>query len=468
MTSTDNMVAEVELETLRPDIRGRVIEPGDPDYDHARRVYNALHDRRPAAIVQAAGIADVMSTVTFARDHDLDLAVRGGAHSIAGFSTCDDGVVLDLGHLKGIRVDPARRTVRAEPGVTWGDLNHATHAFGLATTGGIVSTTGVAGLTLGGGLGHLARRCGLTCDNLVAADVVTADGRLLTCGEDQHADLLWALRGGGGNVGVVTSFELRLHPVAEILGGPTFYPLDGDVLHRYLDTVADAPDELNLIGGLVLAPPAPFVPERWHGRPVCVVQTCWSGPAAGDGDVRARLGAIGPVVGQFVDRMPYPVINTLFDDLLPSGLRHYWKGCFNQTIPDTAIDVHLQFGATLPTPETATLLFPVDGACHRVGPEDSAFAYRDANIAVGLGATWRRPEDDEANIAWSRAYHDALRPTAMGGGYVNFASDDDATQVRANYRHNYARLARLKHRYDPANLFRHNHNIPPRGEDPER
>jgi FAD/FMN-containing dehydrogenase len=461
MTMVGSVVEQTAVEELREGVRGPVIHPGQPAYEEARKVYNALHDRRPALIVRAASVADVMAAVSFARDHGLVLAIRGGAHSIAGFSTSDGGLVLDLGTMKGIRVDPGLQTVRAEPGLTWGDLNHATHAFGLATTGGIVSTTGIAGLTLGGGVGHLARRCGLTSDNLLSADVVTADGSLVTCSEDREPDLFWALRGGGGNFGVVTSFEYRLHPVADILGGPTFYPLDADVLRGYLHLVAEAPHELNAIFGLVLCPPVPFVPEPWHGRPVCVVQTCWSGPPGEDEHIRRHLADIGPTVGQYVDRMPYPVINTLFDELLPSGLRHYWKGCFNRSLSDETIDAHMTFGRTLPTAETATLVFPIDGACHRVGPAESAFAYRDATFAVGLGATWRSPADDDANIAWTRSYYEALRPSAMEGGYVNFSSDDDDTQIRANYRHNHERLVRIKRRYDPRNLFRLNQNISP-------
>lgn len=448
-------------EQLREQIRGRVVEPGQPQYDDARRVYNALHDRRPSLIVQAATAADVMATVGYARDRELPLAVRGGAHSIAGFSTCDDGVVLDLGAMTGIQVDPERREARAEPGVTWGDFNQTTHAFGLATTGGIVSTTGIAGLTLGGGMGHLARRCGLTCDNLISADVVLADGSLVTCSDTENPDLFWALRGGGGNFGVVTSFKYRLHAVADILGGPTFYPLDADVVRGYLDLMADAPDELNVILGLVLGPPVPFLPEEWHGRPMCALITCWSGPEGEDEQIRKRLAAVGPVAGQFLERMPYPAVNTLFDELLPAGLRHYWKGCFHDTLTKEAIDAHVSYAATLPTIQTATLVFPIDGASHRVGRHETAFSYRDASYSVAFGATWSDPADDDANIAWSRAYDDAVRRFGMGGGYVNFSSDDDHVQVQANYRENYRALAQVKQQYDPANLFRLNQNITP-------
>jgi hypothetical protein len=455
------MAVAAAVAALRERVRGAVIEPGQPDYDRARAVYNALHDRHPALVVRAANVADVRAAVRFAAEQDLPLAVRGGGHGIAGFATCDGGLVLDLGRLRGARIEPAARRVRAEAGLTWAGFNHLGYEFGLATTGGIVSSTGIAGLTLGGGIGHLARRCGLACDNLRSADLVLADGSLLTCSEQEHPELFWALRGGGGNFGVVTSFEYQLHPVADILGGPTVYPLSGEVIRGYLDLLADAPDELNVVLGLAPAPPLPFLPEDWHGRPACIALTCWSGPAEADQRVRDRLAKIGPVVGQLVGRMPYPVINTLFDELLPAGLRHYWKGCFHQQLPEPAIEAHVAFGQTIPTAETATLMFPVDGACQRVGPQDTAFAYRDANLAVALGATWRDPAEDATHIAWSRDYYDAVRPGGMGAGYVNFASDDDPGQVQANYRQNFRRLAELKARYDPDNRFRLNQNIPP-------
>ena len=446
---------------LKGEFRGRTIRPGDGGYDEARKVYNGLIDRRPALIVEAAGPDDAAAVVDLARDHRLPLAVRGGGHGIAGFATCDDGVVLDLSAMKDIRVDPDRRTVRAGGGCTWDELNRATHAFGLATTGGIVSTTGIAGLTLGGGIGFLARRCGLACDNLVSAEVVTAAGEVVTAGPDHHGDLFWALRGGGGNFGAVTSFEYRLHPVGEIVGGPTFFRPRPEVLHGYVDLVRNAPEELGTVLGLALAPPAPFIPEEWHGRPVCVVISCWTGPAEEAGTTLAAVERLGPVVGRHVGPMPYPVINTLFDELLPPGLRHYWKGQHIHDLPDQAIDAHLEFASTMPSPETATLWFSLDGAAGRVGPDETAFAYRDAAFAVALGASWRDPADDEANVEWSRAYDRAVRPFALDGGYVNFMAADDGDRVQANYLGNYDRLAQVKRRYDPDNLFRLNHNIRP-------
>ncbi|SFC53869.1 FAD-binding oxidoreductase [Streptomyces aidingensis] len=446
---------------LREAVHGEVIVPADPGYDRARRVYNALHDRRPAVVVRAADAGDVIAAVAFARDRGLPLAVRGGAHSVAGWGTCDDGVVIDLERMRGVRVDPVRRTARAEGGCTWADLNHATHAFGLATTGGVVSSTGIGGLTLGGGLGHLARRSGLTCDNLVSADVVTADATLLTCDAEHHPDLLWALRGGGGNFGVVTSFEYRLHRVPDILGGPAFYPLDTEVPRRYRELIAGSPPELNALLLFALGPPLPFLPERWHGRPLIGVLTCFSGPPEEDERVRAGLSSLGTVLGQHIGRMPYPVINTLFDELLPPGLCHYWKGAFNRELNDGTIETHVTFGQSIPSLESTTVIFPIDGACHRTTPEESAFAHRDAAYSTAFGASFRDPADTEANREWTRAYDRALRPHTMGAGYTNFMDADDQHRAPANYGTGFGRLRAVKRRYDPGNLFRLNHNIAP-------
>jgi UDP-N-acetylenolpyruvoylglucosamine reductase len=451
----------LDQQRLRESLRGDVVEPGDPDYDEARKVYNAMIDKRPAIVVRAVDAGDVMATVDFARERGLPLAVRGGSHGVAGYGTCDDGVVLDLGRMRGIRVDPETRTARAEGGCTWADFNHATHTFGLATTGGVVSSTGIGGLTTGGGMGYLARRCGLACDNLLSVDLVTADGTFLTCTEEQNADLMWAVRGGGGNFGVVTSFEYRLHPIAGILGGPTFYPLDGDVIRRYREMIADSDGRLGALFAVALGPPVPFLPERWHGRPICGVIVCWTGPEERDDQIRTRLSGLGPVLGQMVERMPYPVINTLFDELLPAGLFHYWKGTFSRGLPDGAVDAYVEYGASTPSIESATVVFPLDGAVHQVGPQDTAFAYRDVDFATALSGTLTSREDCEAHKDWVRGFYEALLPHSAEGGYVNFIDGDDQNRVRANYRANYDRLTELKRRHDPGNLFRFNHNIAP-------
>ncbi|MGI5404744.1 FAD-binding oxidoreductase [Streptomyces sp. CA-135486] len=461
MTTYTSVLDDKLLARLQGAVRGEIVQPGDADYDEARKVYNAMHDRRPAIIVRAVDVGDIAATVDFAREQHLLLAVRGGSHSVPGYGTCDGGVVLDLGRMRGIRVDPQASTARAEGGCTWADFNHATHAFGLATTGGVVSSTGIGGLTTGGGMGYLARRCGLACDNLISADLVTADGSFLTCTKEHNADLLWAVRGGGGNFGVVASFEYRLHPVADILGGPTFYPLDGDVMRRYRQLIADSDEKLGALLVVALGPPVPFLPEHWHGRPLCAVVTCWSGPEDEDDQIRARLADLGPVLGQYVDRMPYPVINTLFDELLPAGLFHYWKGTFSQGLPDGAIDAYVDYGATTPTIQSATVVFPIDGACHRVRPEETAFTYRDADFATALSPTLLTRADCEASVGWARAFSGALEPHSLEGGYVNFMDHDDQDRVRVNYRQNYDRLKAIKRRYDPGNLFRLNHNIAP-------
>lgn len=462
-TGDEIILDQSALREFRKSLSGMLIQSEDAAYEQARKVYNALHDKHPALIVRSSGVADVVSTIKFAKEHDLLLAIRGGGHGIAGFATCEGGLVLDLGQMKGIRIDQANRSARAETGCTWADLNQNTHNFGLATTGGIISTTGIAGLTLGGGMGYLARRYGLSCDNLVSADLVLADGSFITCDSERNQDLFWAIRGGGGNFGVVTALEYRLHPVKDIFGGPTFYPVESDIFQGYRKLVSESPAELGALFGITLGPPLPFVPRQWHGRPVAVVLACWSGSADEDENVHARLNSLGPVVGQSVSRMPYPVVNTLLDDLLPAGLYHYWKGYFSKDLSEGAVDVHIEFSAGIPSPQTATLIFPIDGACHQVRPEASAFAFRDARFATALGPSWPDPSDSARNIEWGKAYYSALQPYCEEGGYVNFMSADDQGRVRANYRQNYDRLVQVKTAYDPTNMFQINQNIKPLG-----
>ena len=445
--------------------QGRLIGPDEADYDEARKVYNGMIDRRPAAIVRCADIADVIATVGCARQEGRVLSVRGGGHSVPGFGTNDDGIVCDLSPMTGIRVDAERRTARAEGGCTWGDLDHATHAFGLATTGGIISTTGVAGLTLGGGIGHLARGCGLSCDNLISADVVTADGQLVTASEDENADLFWALRGGGGNFGVVTSLEYRLHPVGEIYGGPIFYPVDraAELLAFYREFIAQAPEQLGAFFAFQIAPPLPFIPEDRHGETMCLIVACWTGPVAEGERAIAPLLEAAPVVAQHVGAMPYPALNGAFDALLPPGLQHYWKADFVRELTDDAIAAHVEHGPRVPCVEATVHLYPIDGACHRVASDATAFAYRDARFACVIAGMWPDPADNETNTRWVRDYYDAIHPHSEPGGYVNFMAGDDQHRIRDNYRGNYQRLTEIKHRYDPDNLFRINQNIAPAG-----
>ncbi|MFZ3468373.1 FAD-binding oxidoreductase [Streptomyces sp. 4.24] len=456
-------MGNLTVDQLTERVRGTVVTPGDEAYDEARTVYNAMIDRRPAVVVRCVNAGDVMAAVDFARENGLDLAVRGGGHSVPGFGTCDDGVVADLSAMRGVRVDPARRTARAEGGATWGDFNAATHAFGLATTGGIISTTGVGGLTLGGGIGYLDRGLGLSCDNLVSADVVTADGQLVVASEQEHEDLFWALRGGGGNFGAVTSLEFRLSPVKDIYGGPILYELDsaGAVLRAFRDFIADAPEQLGGFPAFQIAPPLPFIPQDRHGDTFILIVSCWAGPTEEGERALQPFHDFAPVVAEHVGVMPYPALNSAFDALVPPGLQHYWKANFVTELTDEAIEAHLVHGPRVPAVNSTVHIYPINGACHRVAPDATAFAYRDASFATVIAGMWPDPADNEANTAWVRDYYEATAPHSEEGGYVNFMADDDQDRIRANYKGNYDRLVQVKGTYDPGNLFHLNQNIKP-------
>jgi FAD/FMN-containing dehydrogenase len=451
------------VEELRAEVRGQLVAPDDPEYDEARAVYNAMIDRRPAAVVRAAGVPDVVAAVGHARENGLSVAVRGGGHSVPGFGTVDDGVVIDLFGMREVTVDAGARTARAQGGTTWGVFNDATNAHGLATTGGIISTTGVGGLTLGGGIGYLARGAGLSCDNLLAAEVVTADGRTLTASERENEDLFWALRGGGGNFGVVTSFEFQLHPVVEIYGGPMFFEVSDapDVLRWYREFIVDAPEEFGGFPAWQIAPPLPFIPEDRHGDTFLAFVGCWAGPIGQGEKMLQPLHDIAPVVAEHVGPMPYPALNSAFDGLVPPGLQHYWKANFVKELTDDAIEAHAKHGPQIPVVNSTVHIYPINGACHRVAPDATAFAYRDATFATVIAGMWPDPSDNEANTAWVRDYYDATAPLSEPGGYVNFMAGDDQARVRDNYRGNYDRLVAVKRTYDPDNLFRVNQNIAP-------
>jgi FAD/FMN-containing dehydrogenase len=399
----------------------------------------------------------------FAAEHDLDLAVRGGGHSAAGFGTNDGGVVVDLSGMRSVRVDPANATARAEGGATWGDFDAATHAFGLASTGGIISTTGVGGLTLGGGIGHLSRACGLSCDNLVSADVVTADGRFLVASEQEHPDLFWALRGGGGNFGVVTSLEFRLHPIKDIYGGLIFFELrdGGDVLRFYREFIADAPEELGAFPAFQMAPPLPFIPEDRHGDTFIGIVACWAGPLEQGERALEPIRQVAPVAAELIGPMPYPALNSAFDALVPPGLQQYWKANFVTELTDRIIEAHLAHGPKVPAVSSTMHIYPINGACDRVAPDATAFAYREANFATVIAGMWPDPAENEANTAWVRSYYEATAPYSEEGGSINFMGDDDQDRIRANYRGNYERLVEVKREYDPGNLFHLNQNINP-------
>jgi FAD/FMN-containing dehydrogenase len=451
------------LVELRDQVWGDTVDPGDDGYDEARAVHNGMIDRRPAVVVRAANVGDVTASVRYAREKGLGLSLRGGGHSAPGFGTNDDGVVIDFSGMRGVRVDPAAGTARAEPGATWGDFNAATHAFGLATTGGIISTTGICGLTLGGGIGYLTRGYGLSLDNLVSADVVTADGQFLVASEDENADLFWALRGGGGNFGVCTSLQYRLHPVRDVYWGPMFYEIEEaeTILRFYRDFIKDAPEAMGAFPAFQIAPPLPFIPEERHGDMFVAIVACWAGDAA-EGERRFKaFHEVAEVKAEHVGLVPYPAINAAFDGLFPKGIRQYWKGNFVKELSDEAIAAHVEHGPNAPTVSSTMHLYPIDGACHRVGQDETAFGHRDANFSMVVVSAWGDPGDDEANRKWVRDYSDAVTPYSEQGGYINFMAADDDTRVAANYGYNYDRLIEVKRKYDPGNLFHQNQNIQP-------
>jgi len=451
------------FQALQDQVRGQVTTSDDAGYDVARSVYNGMVDKHPAAVLRVSQVADVIAAVNFARDAKLDLALRGGGHSAPGFGTCDGGLVLDFASRTGVRVDPLTATARAEAGTTWADFNHATHGFGLATTGGIIGSTGVTGLTLGGGIGYLARKYGLSCDNLRSADVVTADGRFCTASAEENPDLFWALRGGTGNFGVVTSLEFDLHPVDTVYGGVVIYLLEHAeaVAQLYRDYILTAPEDMGMFLGFHQGPPVPFLPAQFHGKPVAVLVGGWTGPQDEGKRQWQQFLDVAPVAGSFVGPLPYTVLNTLFDPLLPKGLQAYWKAEFLPQLTDDAIAVARRFAADIPSVQTANHFYPINGAVQRVGQDETAFPYRDVDFAVAIAGMWPNPVDNQANTAWVKDYAAALHPHGVGGAYVNFLDADDQPHVAENYAGNYARLAEVKAKYDPDNLFHINQNIVP-------
>jgi FAD/FMN-containing dehydrogenase len=449
-------VDEPAVQGFLESVRGTVLKPGEAGFDAARHVWNGMIDRTPALIVRCTGAADVVQAVEFARDHNLPLAIRGGGHSAAGNGVCDGGLVLDLSPMKGIRVDPAGRTARAEPGLSWGEFDRETQAFGLATTGGVVSTTGIAGLTLGGGIGWLMRTHGLTCDNLLSVDIVTADGQLRTASAHENADLFWAVRGGGGNFGVVTSFEFRLHPVGPtILGGLLIWPraLAGEVLRRYRDFTRTAPENASAYAALGTSP---------DGIPIVVVVPFYEGAIADGEKLLQPLRDFGPPVADLVQPMPYTAFQQILDALNPPGNRVYWKSALLRDLGDETLDTIVEHAATTPSPLSSAIVEFYGGATNRVDPQATAYPHRHALYALNAISMWTDEGQDEANIRWSRRLWEAMRPFSPGGVYVNFVGlDEGEDRVKAAYGPNYDRLTEIKARYDPSNLFRFNQNIKP-------
>jgi len=456
---------DAQITAFGQSLRGQLIGRSHAEYDSARKLYNAMIDKRPLLIARCADVADVIAAVNFGRENGLLIAVRGGGHNGPGLGSVDDGLVIDLSAMKGVRTDPKTRTVRVGPGCTTGDVDHATHPFGLAVPTGTVSSTGIAGLTLGGGIGYLSRQFGLTIDNLIEADVVTADGRIVTASETENADLLWGLRGGGGNFGVVTSFLFRAHPVQMVYGGPMFWDIRDarTVMQRYREFLPKAPAELGLFLGLQSVPPTdPFPKEHWAKR-ICVMVFCYNGPKEkGEEALKPFLSGLPPSILNWVGVLPFPALQSMFDPLLPSGLQMYWRGDYVGSLSDQAIEAHIVNAKDAPNPMSLMHLYPLNGAVQRVGKTDTPWPTRDAALQMVIVGIDPSPENAKDITRWTKASWDAVHPFNQGGNYVNFMmADEGEARVKAAYGGNYDRLVALKRKYDPENLFRVNQNIKP-------
>ena len=464
-THSGGKVEDSVLKEFEASLRGEVIHAGDDGYDEARKIFNAMIDKHPGIIVQCAGVADVMSTVSFARTHDVPLAVRSVGHNVAGISLCDRGIVLDLGPMKGIRVDVAKQTVRAEPGLTWGELNHELQPFGLATAGGFISTTGVSGLTIGGGLGWLVRKHGLALDNLLSVDVVTADGKFLTASETQNSDLFWGIRGGGGNFGVATSFEFKAHPAGTVLAGLVIHPMPKakEALRIWREYEATAPEEVTNAAMLIHAPEAPFVPKEAQGAPVVGMGGVYVGSIEAGEEALRSLREYGPPAADIFQPMPFTAAASMADFLFPRGYLNYWRSCFLKELSDGVIDTVVDFYERAPSPMTVIILeHNGDGAMSRVDENETAFGYRNWPYNFLVTSLWADPEDTDKNIHWTRELWDAMQPFFADAVYVNYLADEGEDRVRQAYPEaKYERLVELKTKYDPTNLFRMNQNIKP-------
>jgi len=452
-------------EALKSQLRGSVVTPNDDEYDSVRALYNGMIDKRPRLIARCVDTADVITAVNLGREEGLLIAIRGGGHNGPGLGSCDDGLMIDLSMMRSVRVDPAGRTVRVDAGCTSGDVDHATHAFGLAVPFGIVSTTGVAGLTLGGGTGYLTRKYGLTVDNLLEADVVLADGTFVTASASEHTDLFWALRGGGGNFGVVTSFLFRAHPVDTVYGGPIFWDAihAKAVMQAYRDHLPQAPEELGIFVGLKTVPSMdPFPKEGW-GKRACAIIGAYAGSAAdGRTALAPILDGLPEPIFNWMDEIPFPAMQSLFDPFFPKGLQWYWKGDFVASLPDEAIDTHIEHAGRAPSELSLMHLYPIDGAVQRVPKDSTAWSTRSARWSMVIAGIDPKPEQADALKKWGREYWRAIHPFNLEGAYVNFLMDDEVDgRIQATYGEHYERLAAIKAKYDPQNLFRVNQNIPP-------
>jgi FAD/FMN-containing dehydrogenase len=451
------------VSAFEANLRGELIQPGDVRYDEARRLYNGMIDKRPALIARCVDAADVQEAVNFAREQNLLLAVRGGGHNGAGLGSCDGGLVIDLSEMKGIRVDSSLGTVRVEGGCTWGDVDHAAHPYGLAVPTGFLSSTGVGGLTLGGGLGYLTRRYGLTIDNLLEVDMVLADGQFITANAVQNNDLFWAVRGGGGNFGVVTSFLFQGHPVKTVYGGPMFWEMEHarEVMRYWRDLILNGPEEINGWFGFHTVPPVDMFPSEHHMKKMAVITWCYTGNLEDADRVFQPIRQAAPAAIDFAGPIPLPVLQSLFDGLYPPGLQWYWNADFFTDLSYEVIDLHIAHASQLPTVHSTMHLYPINGAAHRVGKSETAWSYREANFAQVIVGVDPDPANNNRMIQWSRDYWSALHPYSAGGAYVNMIMDEGQDRIESAYRDNYSRLGQIKARYDPDNLFRVNQNIKP-------
>jgi FAD/FMN-containing dehydrogenase len=457
------MLNSETIDNFRGQFRGRILTPEDAGYDDARKVYNGMISRKPRLIARCADPADVMTAVRFAHENSVRVSVRGGGHNAGGLGVCDDGLVIDLAGISYVHVEPSSRMVRVGGGAKWSDVDHATHAFGLAVPSGIVSSTGVGGLTLGGGMGHLTRRYGLTIDNLISADVVLADGSFVVASAEENPDLFWAIRGGGGNFGIVTSFLFQAHPVKMVCAGPMLWELDQapDVMKWYREFIVQAPEEMNGFFAFMTVPPGPPFPEALHFKKMCAIVWCYNGSMEKANEILQPIRAYRPPAFEFFVPMPFPMLQGMFDGLYPAGLQWYWKADFFKELSDEAIAAHMKHAAQLPTLHSTMHLYPVNGAAHKAGKGDTAWSYRDAvwsQVIVGVDPD---PANKDKIVDWARAYWNALHPFGEGGGYINFMMEEGEASIRATYRENYDRLAAVKAKYDPQNFFNVNQNIRP-------
>ena len=449
------------IDSLKSQLRGKIVMPSDADYNDTRKVYNGMIDKHPGMFVMCVDVADVIAAVNFGRENNLLVAVRGGGHNGGGLGLCDDGMVVDLSGLKFVRVDTSNNTVRVGGGNVWGEVDHATHPFGLAVPAGIISSTGVGGLTLGGGVGHLSRKYGLTIDNLLEADMVLADGSFVTVNSKQNTDLYWAIRGGGGNFGIVTSFKFQAHPVKTVFGGPTLWPIEDteEIMGWYHEFIHNAPEALNGFIATMVIPGPPF-PEHLHNKHFCGIVWCYTGDMGKAEEAFKPILAKNPLF-QHVGEMPYPAIQTLFDGLLPPGLQWYWRADFFDELGAEVSAQHLKYGSTIPTPLSQMHLYPISGAASRVGNEETPWAYRDANYAGVIVGVDPDPANADKITTWCKDYWEALHPYSSGGAYSNFMMDEGQERIKASYKHNYERLVQIKKQYDPDNFFKVNQNIKP-------